>query len=152
MGKIGTGKWTWCLHKFSKIISSILIKSLIGYLLAKEGYDVWLANCRGTRYSNRHKQYTQEESKFWNFTLHEIALYDISAMINFILKKTGKSKICYIGYCQGTTLSYILCSEKPEYNESIALNISLAPIAYAKYIQCPVLKIIGYLKENVSIY
>lgn len=80
-----------------------------------------------------------------------MALYDVSAMIDFILEQTKQPKLYYVGYCQGTTLSYILCSEKPEYNEKIAVNVGLAPVAFAKHVQCPVIKIIETLTEKVSV-
>ncbi|XP_031783328.1 uncharacterized protein LOC100117520 isoform X2 [Nasonia vitripennis] len=46
------------------------------------------------------------------------------------LEKTRQSKLTYVGYSMGTTLSYMLLSTKPEYNEKINLLISLAPVAY----------------------
>lgn len=34
----------------------------------------------------------------------EMARFDLPAVINFILQKTGQEKIYYIGYSQGTTM------------------------------------------------
>lgn len=62
--------------------------------------------------------------------MDESAIYDISKFIDFALEKTGQAKLTYIGFSMGTTLSYMLLSEKPEYNQKINLLISLAPAVY----------------------
>lgn len=40
---------------------------ILAFLLAEAGYDVWLGNFRGTRYSQKHKTLSINDSKFWNF-------------------------------------------------------------------------------------
>lgn len=38
------------------------------FILADNGYDVWLANCRGNYYSRRHKYLNPDtDKKFWTF-------------------------------------------------------------------------------------
>ena len=38
-------------------------------MLAEEGYDVWLANNRGTRYSKSHLSLSNVDPKYWRFRL-----------------------------------------------------------------------------------
>lgn len=38
------------------------------FVFADAGFDVWLANVRGTRYGMRHTHYTPNDKAFWNFT------------------------------------------------------------------------------------
>lgn len=38
-----------------------------GYILADAGYDVWIANPRGVRYSVGHVEYPATDDKFWQF-------------------------------------------------------------------------------------
>ncbi|KAF2901553.1 hypothetical protein ILUMI_04631 [Ignelater luminosus] len=64
-------------------------------------------------------------------------------MIDYALKKTKRENLYYIGHSQGTTVFYILCSEKPEYNEKIVVHISLAPIAYMNHMTSPLLQIVA---------
>lgn len=37
-------------------------------------------------------------------SFHEMAMYDLPAMIDFVLQKTGQKQIYYVGYSQGCTI------------------------------------------------
>ena len=75
--------------------------------LVDEGYDVWLGSSRGTRYSNFYVDEETDaaltEEERWNFTWDVMGLYDQPANIDKILEETGKKKVTYIGYSQGTS-------------------------------------------------
>jgi len=44
-------------------------------IAAKEGYDVWLGNVRGNKYSRLHVEMDADsEKKFWDFSFPEIGL------------------------------------------------------------------------------
>jgi lysosomal acid lipase/cholesteryl ester hydrolase len=46
-------------------------------LLANLGYDVWLGNARGNKYSQTHQRLGANDVNFWNFSLNELAMYDL---------------------------------------------------------------------------
>ena len=47
----------------------------LAYLLADKGYDVWLGNFRGNRYSRQHvKLNPDEDDQFWNFSIDELKI------------------------------------------------------------------------------
>lgn len=73
---------------------------------------------------------------------HEIGYYDLPAMIDYILKKTGHSQLYYIGHSQGTTSFYVMGSERPEYNAKIKAMINLAPVAFLSNQRSPLLKFV----------
>lgn len=107
----------------------------LGYLLADEGFDVWLGNARGSRYSRNHTTLDPDghyviRKQFWDFSWHEIGVYDIPAMIDFILEMTENKKLHYIAHSQGTTAFFVMASERPEYNDKIILGSMMAPSAY----------------------
>jgi lysosomal acid lipase/cholesteryl ester hydrolase len=39
----------------------------------KAGYDVWLANLRGNKYSKKHISLDIKSAEFWNFGWEEVA-------------------------------------------------------------------------------
>lgn len=39
----------------------------LGYILADQGFDVWLGNIRGNKYSQRHVKLNTDHDAFWDF-------------------------------------------------------------------------------------
>lgn len=68
------------------------------------------------------------------FSWHEMGMYDLPAMIDYILYQTGQQQLFYIGFSQGTTQFWVLMSLRPEYNKKIKLMSALAPVAYTGHI------------------
>lgn len=64
------------------------------------------------------------------FSWHEIGVYDVPAMIDYIINKTSHQKIFYVGHSQGGTSFYISMSMRPEYNEKIRLASLMAPAGF----------------------
>ncbi len=52
------------------------------YLLSNLGFDVWVGNNRGTKYSN----HEQDREGYWDYSFDELARYDTPAFINGILE------------------------------------------------------------------
>ncbi len=51
----------------------------------RAGYDVWLGNNRGTKYSLGHKTLTTKDKAYWQFSWTELGKYDLPAMIEYTL-------------------------------------------------------------------
>ncbi|XP_065222131.1 lipase 1-like [Planococcus citri] len=98
------------------------------YLLADEGYDVWMLNTRGNTFSQAHINYTPEQREFWDFSFHEIGVYDVPATIDFILDKSNHPKLFCITHSAGGSEIYITLSVLPQYNEKIIAQVNLAPL------------------------
>lgn len=73
------------------------------FVLANAGYDVWLGNNRGNKYSRRHQTLSPESEKFWDFSWEELGTYDLPAFTEYILATTGYKKLGYVGHSMGTT-------------------------------------------------
>ena len=98
------------------------------FAFANYGYDVWLGNYRGTQHSNQHVNYSQSDSEYWDYTIDEIIEYDVSSMIDYVLKVTDKKQLGYIGISQGNTILFGLLASHPEYNAKLKPFIAIAPV------------------------
>ncbi|XP_037042421.1 lipase 3-like [Bradysia coprophila] len=114
----------------------------LAYLLADMGYDVWMGNARGNRYSRNHVTFDpdgrrSDRRRFWEFSWHEIGTTDLPAMIDYVLAQTGYEKLHYIGHSQGTTSFFVMASERPAYNDKILSMQALAPVAFMSNLRSP---------------
>lgn len=100
----------------------------LGYILADSGFDVWLGNVRGNRYSRRNSVLKPSQKKFWDWSFQEMAQYDIPAMLNHALEVSGQHQLFYIGHSQGTLVGFTSFSSNPELAKKVKLFMALAPI------------------------
>lgn len=99
------------------------------YILADSGFDMWILNNRGSSYSRQHLRFNPERDKdFWNFSFHEVGVFDLPPVIDYILQLTKQRDLFLIGYSMGASVGYVLCSLRPEYNEKIRHFVNLAPV------------------------
>lgn len=68
------------------------------FVLAKSGYDVWLGNSRGNKYSKDHINKRITKKDYWDFSFETMGTYDLPAVIDYILGVTGQPKLAYIGH------------------------------------------------------
>lgn len=113
-------------------------KTALAYYLADNGFDVWLGNSRGTKYSS-HEYLPAKSADFWNFSFHEMGLYDLPAMLDCMLENTNRRKTFYIGHSQGTSQLFALLASRPEYNEKIIEAHLLTPAVIMKRSVSPAL-------------
>ncbi|KAJ4429096.1 hypothetical protein ANN_26097 [Periplaneta americana] len=102
----------------------------LAFNLADAGYDVWLTNSRGNRYSRKHVTLSPDTEKFWDFSWHEMGMYDLPATVDYILNITGNKQLYYVGHSIGSSIFSVMTSKLPEYNQKISLNVGLAPAIY----------------------
>lgn len=91
------------LHILTDFCCFSVCASCVAYYLADAGFDVWLPNNRGNFYSRRHVFFKSSDPKFWDFSWFELAIYDCTAVIDFVLKETGHNKVYIIGHSQVKT-------------------------------------------------
>lgn len=123
-------------------------KQSIGYVLADNKYDVWMGNVRGNTYGKRHKRYNKRSKRFWNFSFHEFSKYDLPAQIDFVLKKTGRKDLLYVGMSQGTLLFFTMLSERPKYNEKVKAFAGLAPFNKLSHMHVAVIEMVAPYAER----
>ncbi|KAJ3658403.1 hypothetical protein Zmor_010142 [Zophobas morio] len=124
----------------------------LAYVLADEGYDVWMGNARGNKLSRNHTYLNPNTSdEFWDFSWHEIGYYDLPAMIDFVLEKTNKDSLFHIGHSQGTTTFYVMMSMRPDYNAKVKAHFSLAPIGFMNHMTSPLMHIIAFWQKPMGL-
>ncbi|KAK8042153.1 hypothetical protein PG993_006676 [Apiospora rasikravindrae] len=97
------------------------------FVLVERGYDVWLGNNRGNKYSKKSVKMSPASIEFWDFSIDEFAFYDIPDTIEYVLHSTGQSSLSYIGFSQGTAQSFAALSVHPKLNDQVNVFIALAP-------------------------
>lgn len=113
------------------------------FQLSDHGFDIWIIHHRGTPESLEHEILTTSDANYWNFTLHELAVYDIGNCIDYILKQTRSDQIGYLGYSQGSTCLLILVSSKKEFNDKISTAFLIASVASFKHVPSSVRALIS---------
>jgi lysosomal acid lipase/cholesteryl ester hydrolase len=114
----------------------------LALVLADAGYDVWLGNARGNRFSRCHKSLTVNNAEYWNFTWHEMGEFDVPAAIDYILELTGQEAIHYVGHSEGTTVFFVMASTRPEYNKKIKTMHALSPVGTLRHSTSPLMQVI----------
>ncbi|EFC44234.1 predicted protein [Naegleria gruberi] len=135
----------------------------LGYILADAGFDVWLGNARGNEYSNRNIYHSKHDKQFWNFSWDEIsilneemAIYDLTAMVDYALKVSGQPKLAYVGHSQGTTMGFECFSSNADSNtkypacpkdftNKISIFIAIAPVTYLEHVNSPMMEALAKL-------
>ena len=103
--------------------------SSLAFHLARQGFDVWLANFRGTADSRGHRRLQADtDPQFWRFTLHELGVLDLPAMLATVVAATGRTSVSFVGHSMATTAFLILASSRPEVAAVVGRAVLLAPV------------------------
>ncbi|EGX49367.1 hypothetical protein AOL_s00078g400 [Orbilia oligospora ATCC 24927] len=108
-------------------VCNIQPEKCLPFVLAEQGYDVWLGNNRGNKYSKKCIYTNSQDTSFWNFSIDEFAMHDIPDSISYILLSTKVKSISYVGFSQGTAQAFAALSIHPSLNEIIDVFVALAP-------------------------
>ncbi|KAG1878899.1 Alpha/Beta hydrolase protein [Suillus subluteus] len=95
-----TGKPVVYLHHGLLMNSEVWIcltnaERCLPFVLAEQGFDVWMGNNRGNKYSKKSVHHDPNSVKFWNYSLDDFAWHDIPDSIQYILDITKSSSLSY---------------------------------------------------------
>lgn len=106
---------------------------ICGKYLVEKGFDVWLPNVRGNRYSLYHEDENISYEKFYDFTLDDYAI-DLKTHYKYVMEKTGCKKITLVGYSIGG-MNFAMSHSDPDHKDFFKEHtdkvILVAPLLYA---------------------
>lgn len=91
------------------------------------GFDVWMGNNRGNKYSTQHLHKRPGSQDFWDFSIDEFAFFDIPNSIEFILSHTQRPQLICIGFSQGSAQTFASLSVREDLNAKISLFVAISP-------------------------
>ena len=98
---------TWLVQYGTRVTRPLPLK------LFDEGFDVYMAANRGTKYCQEHLTLTIEDDAYWEHSWAEMGLYDAVGNIKMINERTDK-KVSYIGVSQGTVQMFYALAKLEE--------------------------------------
>jgi len=128
-------------HGFMQNSEAFIVRGpnkALPFILVDQGYDVWLGNNRGNKYSHKHLQHSPEQEVFWDFSLDDFALSDIPSMLGYVLETSNAKTLSYIGFSQGTAQAFAAFSVNAQLAERVNLFIALAPATRIKELHNPI--------------
>lgn len=76
-----------------------------------------------------------------------MAKYDLPAMVNFILKKTGQPSLHYAAHSQGSLIAFAELSRNQDLAQKIKAVFALGPVAYLGHMESPLKFLADFLPE-----
>ncbi|WJX82732.1 hypothetical protein P8452_65454 [Trifolium repens] len=100
----------------------------LAFILADSGFDVWLVNGRGTRYSTMHTSLTFNDADYWDWTWDDLASYDLPTSVQYVYDHTGQ-KMHLAAHSQGSLIALASFSQGKLLN-IVRSDVLLSPIAH----------------------
>ncbi len=110
----------WIMHTVDKAPA---------FVAAAAGYDVWLGNSRGNKYSRNNIKLSPDDKAFWDYDFQTMGDYDLPTQIEYVRKMTGYAKIAYAGHSQGTSqLFYRLAKDEQWFEDRLSVAMAFGPV------------------------
>ena len=125
-------------------------------------YDVFLGNNRGNKYSSKHTSLNYRDKRYWDFSIDELARFDVPAMVNvgggggatvarshrsshvavaqYILHATGQRQCAIIGFSQGTAQTFAALSQDHLLTSKVSAFVALSPAVAVKGASCGIVR------------
>ena len=77
--------------------------------------------------------------------------YDVPAILEFILTKTGRDKLIYIGHSMGCSMFFVAMSTFPQLGSKIELMVALAPAVSLGGMASPIMRAVAPFVKQVEV-
>lgn len=108
------------------------------FALANAGFDVWLGNNRGNKYSrkNVHFHADLQSENFFDYSFEDLAKFDVPALLDYVIHATGRPKVSFVGHSQGTAQMFAaLAMNEEAVFRRVNFFGALAPVARMAHAQ-----------------
>ncbi|EPS74611.1 hypothetical protein M569_00142, partial [Genlisea aurea] len=122
----------------------------LGFILADNGFDVWMSNVRGTNFSKGHVSLKPDDQDYWNWSWDELVAYDLPAFFSYIHRETGQ-KLHYVGHSLGTLMALGAFS-KGEVLSMVRSAVLLCPVAYLGSMPSPIARVASDIFMGEGLY
>ena len=112
----------------------------LALVLARAGHDVWLGNNRGNKYSSKHERHCPSEDAYWDYSLDELARFDVPTMVERVCAVTGRPSVACVGFSNGTAQMFAALALLPELRQRISAFVALSPAVAVNSIRKSIVK------------
>jgi len=126
----------------------VAARSNLPFQLADAGFDVWLGNARGNKYSAHHRHLRPDQDAYWNFCIDDVAALDVPASLLYVTQHAGVASLAYIGFSMGTAVAFACFSTHFDTSRLVHAFIALAPATTAKGFSQPLLDSIAKMSPD----
>ncbi|RKO88753.1 Alpha/Beta hydrolase protein [Blyttiomyces helicus] len=100
--------------------------------LLAAGFDVFLANTRGNKYSDLGAGKPRAAAGYWAFGIDEMAAFDVPAVVHHVRAVTGRETVSCVGYSQGSTMLFAALAMQEGLNDVVDCCVMMAPVIKPK--------------------
>jgi lysosomal acid lipase/cholesteryl ester hydrolase len=86
----------------------------------------------------------------YDFSWHEMGVYDLPAIIDYILEVSKQPSLYYVAHSMGCTMFFVLTSTLPHYNSKFRIMFGLGPAAFNSHMRNRIFRIVEFSKVGVS--
>jgi pimeloyl-ACP methyl ester carboxylesterase len=120
----------------------------LAFMMFDAGFDVWLGNSRGNKYSTNNTRLPSccwpFNGAFWDWDWDAMAQYDVPSQVNYVLESSGQEKLIFVGHSQGTTQAFAnFATPSWTIADKISLFVGLAPVAHVYNTMSPLLRAVA---------
>jgi len=121
------------------------------FQMVRNGFDVWLGNSRGNKYSTGHTSLDPKSKQYWQFSYTEMGEFDAPAQIEEALRVSGVAKVsAWVGHSQGTSQMFAALSRNAGYwKGKLNLFVALAPVTSLTHSTSSLLKIAAKFEKPI---
>jgi lysosomal acid lipase/cholesteryl ester hydrolase len=96
------------------------------------------------------RKFTTLTCVLFDYSWHEMGVYDLPAIIDYILEVSEQHSLYYVAHSMGCTMFFVLTSTLPHYNSKFRIMFGFGPAVFNSHIRNKIFRISEFSKVGVS--